>query len=261
MTPPRAVPLYQRVKDYLRSHIESGAWPVDYRVPSEHELVRTLGASRMTVNRAVRELAAEGRIRRVQGVGSFVADARPQSALLEIRNIAEEIRERGHSHGCAVHLLRQEPASDAVATAMDLTAGTLVFHSILVHGETGVPVQLEDRYVNPAVAPDYLDMDFQAMTPNEYLMRAAPLGEVEHIVEAVLPDTRTQALLDIPATEPCLLLHRRTWSGGHVASRAWLTHPGGRYCLGARFATAAASETEQHLSAPTDPLPIRIAKP
>ena len=229
------LPRYQQVKVYVRKLIDSGALPEDFRVPSENQLVRELGISRMTVNRALRELTDEGHIKRVQGVGSFAAEGKPQSALLEIRNIADEIRERGHSYHGKVHLLRREKASAAVARVLEIEAGANVFHSILVHHENGAPVQLEDRYVNPAVAPDYLEMDFTRITPNEYLMKVAPLLEVEHVLEAIQPSKIVQEFLDIPSNEPCLLLQRRTWSGGQVASKAWLTYPGSRYQLGARF--------------------------
>ena len=168
-------------------------------------------------------------------MGSFVADGKPQSTLLEIRNIADEIRERGHGYLGKVHLLRREKASTDVARVLEIETAATVFYSILVHHENGSPVQLEDRYVNPAVAPDYLDMDFTRITPHEYLMKVAPLLKVEHVLEAIQPSKTVQELLDIPPDEPCLLLHRRTWSGGQVASRAWLTYPGSRYQLGARF--------------------------
>ncbi|MCH8189676.1 MAG: UTRA domain-containing protein [Proteobacteria bacterium] len=96
--------------------------------------------------------------------------------------------------------------------------------------------------VNPAAAPDYLSIDFTRTTPNEYLMRAAPLRDVEHTLEAILPDRRLQELLKIGPHEPCLLLHRRTWTRDIVASRAWLTHPGSRYRMHARFTHARNAE-------------------
>jgi len=229
-------PLYERVKRYIADHIDSGAWGEDHRVPSEHTLVRQLGVSRMTVHRALRELTAEGMLTRIQGVGTFVAPPKPFSTLLEIRNIAEEIRGRGHQHAAEIHLLRSERAPLELARAMGLPPGAEVFHSILVHRENGVPVQVEDRHVNPAAAPDYLEQDFTRITPNEYLMRTAPLEEVEHVIEAIMPDRRVQRLLEIGPDEPCLLLHRRTWSRGAVAARARLLHPGSRYRLGGRFA-------------------------
>lgn len=228
-------PLYQQVKRYILDKVDAGDWAPAQRIPSENELVRELGASRMTVNRALRELANAGRIERMQGVGTFVADPRPSLELLRIRNIADEIRARGHEYSNTVVEARAEPASGDVAEALVVPPGSEVFHTVLIHREDGVPVQLEDRYVNPEVAPDYLSIDFSETTPNEYLMRQAPLSEVEHTLEAVLPDERVRELLEIGADEPCLKLHRRTWSRGLVASRAWLFHPGSRYRIAARF--------------------------
>ena len=230
-----STPLYQQVKDYVRGYILTGAWPVDHRVPSESELVRLSGASRMTVHRALRELKDDGWLRRVQGQGTFVADRRARLDLLEIRNIADVIRSRG-TYGCDVVLHeRSQPPAD-IAEELETEPGADLFHSRLVHRLDGAPFQLEDRWVNPAAAPDYLGIDLTRQTPNEYLMRAAPLSEVEHRLEAVLPGPMEQELLGIGRHQPCLLLHRRTWSSGRVASRAWLTHPGDRFYLATRFA-------------------------
>ncbi len=233
-----AVPLYRQVKDYIADKLDSGIWEIEARIPSENELVRQLGASRMTVNRALRELTAEGRLERHQGIGTFVADPRPRLELLEIRNIAEEIRDRGHKHTSIVHSVGEVRATPEIAEALEIAEGHKAFHSVVVHHENDVPVQVEERYVNPAAAPDYLSVDFTRTTPNEYLMRAAPLRDVEHTLEAILPDPRMQALLGVGPEEPCLLLHRRTWSRDIVASRAWLTHPGSRYRMHARFTHA-----------------------
>ena len=230
-----AVPRYQQVKDYICERIDHGIWTIDQRVPSEHELVAELGVSRMTVNRAVRELTDLGRLRRVQGLGTFVADPRPRAELLEIRNIADEISSRGHRHHCDVEVVGSRPANDEDAAHLVVEPGAEIFHSLIVHFENDRPVQVEDRLVNPAVAPDYLKIDFSTTTPNEYLMKVAPLADVEHTIDAVLPDLETRTLLQISEGEPCLLLHRQTWSRGQVASRAWLTHPSSRYRLGARF--------------------------
>ena len=49
------------------SQIQSGAWPPHHRVPSESELVSQLGFSRMTINRALRELTSDGLLVRMQG--------------------------------------------------------------------------------------------------------------------------------------------------------------------------------------------------
>lgn len=233
-------PLYQQVKAFVLERIAAGDWTEGDLVPSENQITRDLGVSRMTAHRALRELTNAGVLRRVQGVGTFVAESKPQSELLEIRNIAEEIAERGHTHSARVHLLRRERADKWVAAALERRPGTPVFHSILVHSENGIPVQVEDRYVNPDFAPGYLSQDFTQQTPYTYLTALGPLDAAEHLIEAVVPDPLVQELLAITPDEPCLLLTRRTWSNGLVVSQARLTHPGSRYRLGSRVAARGA---------------------
>src|SRR5690606_1125353 len=95
-------PLYQQVKDYIVGRILAGDWPEGTRVPSENVLTREQAVSRMTVHRALRELTSEGWLERVQGAGTFVDAPKPQSEVLAIRNIAEEIAARGHAHRAEV---------------------------------------------------------------------------------------------------------------------------------------------------------------
>ena len=92
----KPLPRYQRIKQFIRERIEQGEWPTAYQVPSEHKLCEQFDVSRMTARKALQELTAEGVLVRAQGLGTFVAEAKPQSSLLEVRNIADEIRERGH---------------------------------------------------------------------------------------------------------------------------------------------------------------------
>ena len=155
--------------------IASARWKEGDLVPSEQALVRQFGVSRMTVNRAVRELTAEGVLTRRQGSGTYVAPQKYQATLVEIRNIADEIRSRGRAHRSQLLLLREEASSAALAAGFELAPGAPLYHSTIVHFENDVPIQVEDRWVNPACAPDYLEQDFTTITPNEHLMAAAPL--------------------------------------------------------------------------------------
>jgi GntR family histidine utilization transcriptional repressor len=230
--PDPTAPRYQQIKSFILDRVRSGEWSAEHRVPSENELVRLTGHSRVTVGRALRELADAGLLKRVQGVGTFVASGPPQSALLELRDIASEIAERGHAHATRVEGLGRRAADAELALAFGVPEGSALFHSRVVHLENGVPVQLEDRLVNPLIAPDYLDQDFTRITPYVHLMACAPAERVEHVVEAIRPDAAAVVSLDITPDEPCLRIHRRTWSRRLVATRAWLTHPGSRYRLG-----------------------------
>ena len=227
--------LYQRVKDHIRLRIYAGVWKPGDRIPSEQELVAELGMSRMTVHRALRELAALGLLERHAGIGTFVAQAGPKSGLVNIADLAQEIRARGHAYACELLQVGRASAHLEVATALGLPTGASVFHLLCLHRENGVPVQLEDRYVNPAAAPGFLDQDFAVTGASAYLIRTVPLDEMEHVVDAVQPTAEEAELLDIRPNHPCLALSRRTWSDQVAVTFVRCLHPGSRYRLGSRF--------------------------
>ncbi|MEV0433372.1 histidine utilization repressor [Nocardia sp. NPDC050413] len=227
---------YERVKQLIMAQIKGGRWSAGEQIPSENQLVAALGLSRMTINRALRDLTADGALTRVMGVGTFVAAGKATSPLFEVRNIADEIARRGHRHRTEVVFVRAEQIDEGHPVLGNDLSGT-VFHSLLVHREDEVPIQLEDRYVNPAQAPDYLAQDFTTVTPNTYLSEVAPLLRGEHVVEAVRASQDECALLGIARDEPCLLIRRRTWSSGGLVSAARLIHPGSRNRLEGTFGT------------------------
>jgi GntR family histidine utilization transcriptional repressor len=233
--PATAGPLYEKVKDYVLQNIGSGKWGRDHKLPSEHDFVSELGVSRMTVHRALRELTSDGYLIRIQGVGTFVAPPKPQSALIEINNIASEIHERGGRHRAKVIVLETIPLSSDLFAAFESGTRGLVGHSMVVHFENDIPVQLEERFVNIDLVPDYDKQDFGATTTYDYLQQSTPLTEVEHVIAAVAADEETARLLMIQPRDPCLLLHRRTWSGSVVATVNRLTYSGNRYTLGSRY--------------------------
>src|ERR1700760_4803161 len=158
-------PRYLQVKRHILDNIGSGKWATSSRVPSENDIVRSFGVSRMTANRALRELRDEGVLIRVAGVGSFVADQHAHAHPLEIRSIAAEIRRRGHEHRAEVVGLERLRASPDLAAEFGLPARSELFRSALVHYENEAPIQLEDRYVRPSLAPGYLEVDFTRTTP------------------------------------------------------------------------------------------------
>ncbi len=229
------LPAYEQVKAWVRGRIASGEWKPGNPVPSEAALIQQFGISRMTVNRALRELAAEGLVTRVQGSGTRVAQLHRISSRLTIRDIHEEVIERGHVHTTRVLHAAREKAPAELAHSLGLRTGSIVFHTVLVHYENGVPIQHEDRYVNPAAAPKYLQTDFTSTSPTLHLLQHAPLTEASFTIEAGLPTAGEARELGIGRSEPCLVMKRRTVSGSHVASVARLLYPGARYSFAGQF--------------------------
>ena len=222
-------PLYASIKKYVLDGISRGKFAPGDRIESEAELLKKFGVSRMTANRALRELQDAGVLVRLPGVGSFVADASAKGHIIEIRNIADEIRSRGHQYSALVVRNVAEKANRKSGPLLGVAPGTPIFHSIVVHKEAGLPIQVEERFVLGEAAPGYSEMDFSRITPNMFLTRIAPLERVDHIVRAVLPSEEAQKLLEISEAEPCLLLIRKTWSNSRIVSYARLTHPSSRF--------------------------------
>ena len=231
-------PLYQRVKDHVMARISSGELTPGARVPSENELVGSLGISRMTVNRALRELTEAGFLNRVPGVGTFVKEPQARASLIEIRNIADEIAARGHRHSAEVIESTKVEATGSLAREFELPEGARLHHLLLLHRENGMPVQLEDRYVDESVATGFSRQDFTRTTPTAWLLNAVPVDELEHMVEAVSPKPREARLLELGPHEPCLSMQRRSWSNGRVVTLVHFLYPASRYALHSRYRTS-----------------------
>lgn len=229
-------PLYLQIKQYISDQIDQGLWPVGHRITTEFELTKQFKVSRMTVNKAIRDLVAEGRLVRRPRLGTFVCapDDKAESPLLDIRNIAKEVEQRGKQYSSKVIKQVSLTADDTVAMKLGVMLGSEVFYSEIIHFEDKSPIQLELRWVNASYAPNYLEQDFSQMTPNQYLSENCPLSAIEHTVEAIVADDAVRSALRLAVNEPCLLLNRRTWSDERLVSTALLYHPGTRYKLSSK---------------------------
>ena len=235
-------PRYIRIKSALLDDIENGALTPGDQVESENQLAQRFAVSRMTARRALSELVDEGILARSQGLGTFVSDSRPMSSMLTISSIQDEIKARGHVYSSNVLALEQYRAGPVQARWLGVMPDSIIYYSSIVHLENTQPVQLENRWVNPVWAPEYLSQDFSRVTANEYLSNVAPLTEADHTVEAVLPGADIAQVLSISPTQPCLQIHRRTFSNKGIVSVATLTHPGNRYRLGGHLNFSAPSK-------------------
>jgi GntR family histidine utilization transcriptional repressor len=230
-------PIYQQIKKTIQQKIAAGEWIAGQKLPSENELVAALEVSRMTINRALRELTQQGLINRVHGLGSFVAETPRHASLIELQDIALEIEQRGRRHSSYVLALEAVEANGEVAEQMGISVAAWVYYLCAVHLQDDTPLQFEMRYVNPQLVPEFVNQDFTHSTSTAYLLEQFQPDEMEHTVRARVPDEQIRAQLLMQAGEPCLQLIRRTWKNDQVITYVTLSYPGDRYDLGARYAT------------------------
>jgi GntR family transcriptional regulator len=89
------VPLYVQIKDYLRLNIQNGVFAVNERIPSERKLAEQFDVNRLTVSKALSELAQEGLIYSRVGKGTYVSPARIDQALQSLASFTEDMSSRG----------------------------------------------------------------------------------------------------------------------------------------------------------------------
>lgn len=224
-------PLYEQVKRTITQRIVQEEWPSKFRLPDSDTLAREFSVSRLTIQRALRELQADGLVVRIQGRGTFVVGPQMQCVVFELRDIADEIAERNSVHTTEIITLRKLEADDPLARMLSDDEGIEVFHSRIVHKEDGSPVQLEDRFVNASEAPDYLEQDYTKQTTYYYLKRFTQVTSVENFIRSVRAENDARALLMIDDMQPCLLLDRRTWRDDVPVTRSRYLYPGDRYRL------------------------------
>lgn len=234
----KSASLYERVKQHLTEAISVGKYVPGQRLPSENDLVKRLSISRMTVNRALRELSRDGVIRRVKGVGSFVNEPNHHASLMEIRDIRHTIAERGTEHSCRLLEAGARAVSGETADALCVPEGTEILHAVILHFENGAPLQLERRFIRKDFAPGFLEIDFEAISAFDYLQSIAPVSELEHIVEAARPDSLEITTLGIEPDAPAIRVRRRTWVGETVVTLGFFSHPGDRYRVSVRIKPA-----------------------
>lgn len=229
------VALYEKVKRHITDAIVAGEYTRGSKLPSESALVETLSVSRMTVNRALRELTRDGVITRLQGVGSFVSQSSPGTSLVELHDIKETVLEQGARYTCSVLQLERNLVTPDVSELLGLEQDVPLLHVVLLHQSDEQPLQLERRYVREDFAPKLLEQNFTNQSLFGYLQSIAPVSELEHMVEATPPDELESKVLAIDKHHPVLRIRRRTWVGSKVVTLGYFSHPGDLYRVTVRL--------------------------
>ena len=90
--------LHKKIINEVRENIVSGRWPPGFRIPFENDMAKEYGCSRMTVNKALTQLARSGLLERIRKLGTYVKAPQASSAALEITNIKKEVEDAGKVH-------------------------------------------------------------------------------------------------------------------------------------------------------------------
>lgn len=230
-----AGPIYDQIRRAIRDLILNGTWPPGTPVPPEHALMEQLGASRMTVHRALVQLAREGLITRRRRSGTIVASPPASHAMLDILSIPQEVERLGQRYEYEVLSREDGRPSAELAIRFGLKRGERVAHLVTLHRADGRPHVLEERVIHLAAVPAAADEDFTTTPPGDWLLQHSLWSQAEHAISAVPAELDDARLLAIEAGEACLLIERRTWNQDTPITAVRLLYPGTRHRFVGRF--------------------------
>ena len=232
---PAATSLHQRILDDIEQNILSGKWPPGYRIPSELELTLDYQCSRMTVNKVLTQLARANLIERRRKAGSFVMRSQSRSAVLEIQDIRTEVMALGLAYRYVIVDSKERTSLPEDIALLTLDAPGPVIELLTLHYAGLRPFCLERRLINLTAVPSAASADFADEAPGAWLVKHVPWTSAEHRIRAGAADAQTAPALKVRRGTPCLVVDRRTWTGGKPVTFVRLTYPGDGHELVARF--------------------------
>jgi GntR family transcriptional regulator, N-acetylglucosamine utilization regulator len=146
-------PLYHQLQCLLKAEIESGKWPPDGQLPTELELAKRFGISKITVRQALQALAGLGYIRRQQGRGTFVVWRKFDEGPRELTGFTEEMKRHHLTAGSRMLGQAVVEANTGVAAALRLAPRELVFVLRRLRLANGEPMGIQTAHIPAALAP------------------------------------------------------------------------------------------------------------
>lgn len=250
----KTIPAYQRIKNAILDNIHSGKWQAGKAISTEMALAEEFGVSRMTVNRALKELSEERVLERRQGSGTFVTQQQFNHTFVEVRNIAQDLKSANRDYQAQVvskrgitatmlnDELRRKFGLEKVAKTSDLKSATdinasenidseaaVLYEVKIIHFADGQPIQFEERWVDALKVPKFIEQDFSVVNTSDYLIAKSPLERGSYTIRALAAPDEIAALLKISPQSPTLVLCRQTYSAGQVLTFVKMWHAGERY--------------------------------
>lgn len=221
-------PIYKQIERAVRGEILSGRWPPGHRIPPEHTLLQWFSTTRATVSKALSKLTEAGLLERRRKQGTIVAQTTESHAVIGYLDIRKEIEAKGREYTYRVLHTSSIVAGPKTAAWPEVPAGTPILHVQAVHNGFGKPEVLEDRFINLDAAPDAVHADFEAETPNIWLLARLPCTRLRHSIKAEIATAEQAQQLQIPVNAPLLVSRRRTWADTLPVTWVKLIYPGDR---------------------------------
>ena len=188
---------WQDVQAEALRRIQAREWAPGATIPKEAALAEEFGCARATVNRALQALAEDGFLERRRRAGTRVALSPQRRAQMVVPVLRQEVEAAKKTYG---HRLLHG----------NRTGQTLSLHTL--HLADGMPYAVEDREIDLKVVPAASDVDFEAISANEWLVQNAPFDHGTLAYTAAEAAAFEATYLRCPEGAPLMVLTRETFT-------------------------------------------------
>ena len=203
------VALHRQLFLVLHDEIARGALAAGDALPSEQSLCDQFGVSRITVRRALADLAEAGLIERRHGIGSFVTDELPPVRDTDVGSYVDELRKVEFESEVDVVELGPGPVPRIVSERLGSADGGLHVLRVRRERRTGEPLMITEAWL-PVGLADVVTEQALARAPLYRLLsdNGVTLGRLEHELTAEIAGPRTAALLGTAIGSPLIRVNR-----------------------------------------------------
>jgi len=230
ISPRSPVPKHQQLREILINQIDTELEP-DTPIPSERDLGERYALSRMTVRQAINQLVTEGRLYRVRGRGTFVAQPK-MDLQIRLASFTEDMTRRGMVPASRTLAFERIEATPVLARQLELNTGEPVVRLARLRYADSIPMAVERTHLPENRVPGLLShgtpQSLYQTLADEYGLK---LTWGEQVIEAGNPDPEDAALLEIPAGGVVLQMHRRSYAGDVLIEYAVSAYRADRYQL------------------------------
>lgn len=227
--------LHQRIMRDIEQRILSAEWIPGDRIPSEQALTEQYGCSRMTVNKALTQLAQSGLILRRRKTGSVVKRQDTRTAILAIYDVADEVKSHGLTYRYTICERLQRHPTMQETTCPGFREKEALLALTVLHLADDEPFCLEERVISLSAAPDAAEESFADLAPGAWLLNHVAWTSGEHRISAESSNARISKLLKVAKGSALLVVQRLTWRQGEPVTRVRLNYPGHQHRLTADF--------------------------
>jgi GntR family transcriptional regulator len=212
------IPLYYQLENVLREKIASGAFAPGERLPTESELIKQYGDSRITVRQALGTLAEEGMIERQQGRGTFVAQRRTRKlkfdGITHLTGSLDELIEMGMDASVKILEFNRVEADKNEAEIFKVKIGTPIYRLKRLRLFDGKPYSLIVNYLPEEIGSQLTEEELSSSAILQMIETkfGVHLNEAKQQIKAELADPYIAGQLGIRVGSPLLSIERTVFA-------------------------------------------------